>query len=304
MGPDVAFLLAHLSDAHIGPLPHATLRELLNKRLTGYMNWHRGRGAMHDMDVLQRLVADMQAQRPDHIAMTGDLLNIGLGAEFSRARDWLAHLGAPQDVSFVPGNHDAYVRASVHHIQTHFAPWCCDDGAADICFPYLRERGDVALIGVSSGVPTAPLLASGALGATQHAALAQILDATGARGLCRVVMIHHPPTRKGASFGRGLSDARAFEAVIARHGAELILHGHNHRPSVTYIDRSQGRVPVVGVPSASAVPGTERHRAGYHLIRIAQAGAEQNGAPWHITIQARGLIAGTREIGAIGPVVI
>jgi 3',5'-cyclic AMP phosphodiesterase CpdA len=300
----LTFTLAHLSDAHIGPLPRAPLRELLNKRLTGYINWHRGRGAMHDMDVLALLVADMHAQRPDHIAVTGDLLNIGLGAEFPRARQWLQSLGAADKVSFVPGNHDAYVRASVHHIEDHFAPWCCDDGAHDMGFPYQRRRGDIALIGVSSGVPTAPLLASGALGASQRAALAHRLDEARKQHLCRVVMIHHPPTRGGASFGRGLSDARAFERVIAEHGAELIIHGHNHRPSVTHIEGRDGRVPVVGVPSASAVPGTERHRAGYHLIHIDSASETSSATGWHISISARGLIAGTREIGALGPVVI
>jgi 3',5'-cyclic AMP phosphodiesterase CpdA len=300
----LSFCLAHLSDAHIGPLPRAPLRELFNKRLTGYINWHRGRGGMHNMDVLARLVADMLAQRPDHIAVTGDLLNIGLGAEFPRARDWLRHLGAPENVSFVPGNHDAYVRASLHHIEAHFAPWCANDGETHMCFPYMRRRADVALIGVSSGVPTAPLLASGALGASQRAALGQTLEAARAQNLCRVVMIHHPPTRGGASFGRGLSDARGFEDVIARHGAELIVHGHNHRPSVRHIDGAHGRVPVVGVPSASAVPGTERHRAGYHLIRIERARRSTDPSPWHISIHARGLIAGTHDIGDVGPIVI
>ena len=34
------------------------------------------------------------------------------------------------------------------------------------------------------------------------------------------------------SVGRGLSDVGAFETIIARHGAELIVHGHNHRTHV------------------------------------------------------------------------
>jgi 3',5'-cyclic AMP phosphodiesterase CpdA len=301
----VAFVLAHLSDAHLGPLPHAPLRELLNKRLTGYMNWHRGRGAMHNMDVLRALVADMIAQQPDHIAMTGDVLNIGLRAEFPRARQWLHSLGRPADVSFVPGNHDAYVRASMADIATYFAPWCCDDDS-DMHFPYLRHRGDVALIGVSSAVPTAPLLASGRVGADQCAQLAVRLDEARAQNVCRVVMIHHSPMRGGAHFGRGLSDARLFEAVIAAHGAELIIHGHNHRSSLAHIAGPQGRVPVVGVASASAVPGTERHRAGYHLIRIERAhgaGHDKNHAGWQINIQRRGLMAGAPAVAAatIGP---
>ena len=106
----MSFLLAHLSDAHIGPLPRPHRRELLGKRITGYMNWKRGRSLTHNMDVLAAIVADIHAQKPDHIAMTGDILNIGLKAEFPFAAAWLETLGPPDKVSFVPGNHDAYTR--------------------------------------------------------------------------------------------------------------------------------------------------------------------------------------------------
>ena len=41
--------------------------------------------------------------------MTGDLVNLALDGEIEMARLWLETLGAPQDVSVVPGNHDAYV---------------------------------------------------------------------------------------------------------------------------------------------------------------------------------------------------
>ncbi len=295
----MSFLLAHLSDSHIGPLPRPVFRDLLGKRLTGYINWQRGRYHMHDMDVLGHIVDDMLAHKPDHVAMTGDIMNIGLPAEFPLARKWLETLGSPNDVSFVPGNHDAYVRSSVPMLAQTFGPWTASDGEHETRFPYLRVRGHVALIGVSSGVPTLPLLASGKLGTRQLHALGALLDSTHANGLMRVVMIHHPPTRNGATPGRGLSDSRAFEKIIAAHGAELVLHGHNHRQSVAYIQGTHGRTPVVGVPSASAVPGTERHRAGYHLIRI-----ERVEGHFATTIHARGLLPGTREIGDLGQVKI
>ncbi|MBM3607027.1 MAG: metallophosphoesterase, partial [Alphaproteobacteria bacterium] len=73
----MSFVLAHLSDAHIGPLPKPRLRELLGKRLTGYINWQR-RNSIHNMDVLGGIIADIHRHAPDHIAMTGDIMNIGL----------------------------------------------------------------------------------------------------------------------------------------------------------------------------------------------------------------------------------
>ena len=234
-GSPVSTLLAHLSDAHIGPLPRPRARDLLGKRLTGFVNWRR-RGKLHDMAVLADIVADLKAQAPDHVAMTGDILNLGLPEEFPFARAWLRTLGTTDQVSFVPGNHDAYVRSSLPHLASTFAPWVSEVGTADgmpFAFPYLRRRGPLALIGLSSAIPTAPLLASGALGSAQREGLARLLDEAGAEGSARVVMIHHPPHVTGAKRGRGLRDAAAFEAVIARHGAELVIHGHNHRTSVS-----------------------------------------------------------------------
>jgi 3',5'-cyclic AMP phosphodiesterase CpdA len=263
----MSFTLAHLSDAHIGPLPQPRRRELVGKRLTGYLNWTRARAHIHDMDLLAALVADMKAQHPDHIAMTGDILNIGLKAEFPLARQWLETLGPPADVSFVAGNHDAYVRGTMPDLARTFAPWTqSDHGEAG--YPYLRVRKNVALIGLSSGVPTPPFIASGRLGRKQCEAAAKLLAEAGRAGHIRVVLIHHPPHKSGASFGRALTDAEDFAAVIRRSGAELILHGHNHRLMITHMEGPERPVPVVGVASASALRGTPGHRAGYHVFTI------------------------------------
>ena len=292
----MTFRIAHLSDAHIGPLPKPLIRELLNKRLTGYVNWQR-RSHIHNMDVLGQIVADIEAHRPDHIAMTGDILNIGLAAEFRLARAWIDTLGRPSDVSFVPGNHDAYVRGALPWISDTFGPWTSSDGEAHTRFPYLRVRGEIALIGLSSGVPTLPLLASGRLGDAQLTALAKLLEETGRRRLFRVVMIHHPPGRTGASAGRGLSDARKFERVAVRYGLELVIHGHNHRFMLKWLETPGGAAPAVGVASASAVPGTPHHRAAWHLYTIAKHDDE-----WTLQGRIRGLHPGERRVMDLGAI--
>jgi len=267
------FLLAHLSDAHIGPIPRPRLRELLGKRATGYANWLHKRARQHDMELLARLVADLKAQKPDHIAMTGDIVNIGLPAEIAKAEAWLRGLGDPAHVSFSPGNHDAYTPGAMPALSKTFTPWTTgDDGQNG--FPYLRRRGGVALIGLTSGVPTAPFVASGRLGPAQLEKLAAQLEQTAQEGLARVVLLHHPPHRGGARPLRALDDAQAFEAVIAKHGAELVLHGHNHQQSVHHLVGPKGRTPVVGVASASARPETHRPGAGYHLYEISREGAK------------------------------
>jgi 3',5'-cyclic AMP phosphodiesterase CpdA len=296
----MSFTIAHLSDPHLGPLPAFRLRDFTAKRAMGYVNWKRGREHLNDMGMLKRLVADMASQKPDHIAMTGDVVNIGLPAEFAAAAAWMHTLGNPSDVSFTPGNHDAYAHRSMPYLAAALAPWTAgDEGEARPtgAFPFLRVRGDVALIGLSSGVPTGPLMATGRMGKEQMARFAKLLDETRARGLARIVLIHHPPLLAGAVTMRNMTDAREFEAVIAQHGAELILHGHNHKRSVAMLKSAaartpHGRIPVIGVPSASSTAKSSRQRAAYHLIHL-----ERKGEEWRLTARARGLMPNGGEIG-------
>ena len=294
----MAFLLAHLSDAHIGPLPHIRRRDLFGKRITGYINWKRGRSTAHDMEVLAALVTDLRDQRPDHVAMTGDILNIGLPGEYPLAETWLRTLGEPgSEVSFVAGNHDAYTRGSLPTLARTFAPWTRSDDTGLPGYPYLKIRAGVALIGLCSGVPRAPFIASGRLGHVQRERLGVFLAETKQRQLTRVIMIHHPPriSDPGGHIGRGLSDHLGFADVVQRHGAELIIHGHNHKIFVDHMPGPTKGVPVVGVPSASAVKGGLRNRAGYHLFSF-----EGPGEAAVITARARGLVPGERMIGDLG----
>ena len=273
----MTFRLAHLSDPHVGPLGRVRLHQLLGKRATGYANWRRGRSRSHDMAVLERLVADLKGQGAGHIACTGDLCNIGLPSEWATARTFLEALGPSDTVSFVPGNHDAYVRGSLEGLLDACGAYTGDDSGSSGRFPYLRRRGPLALVGLSSAIPTKPFVATGRLGAPQLAAAESLLRAlaTEPGRPFRVVMIHHPPQPGGAAPGRELKDAAAFTAMIGRAGADLILHGHNHVTSSARIPGPDGRsVPVVGVPSASARAdghgAIASRRASYILYEIAR----------------------------------
>jgi len=102
--------------------------------------------------------------------VTGDLVNLGLPDEYGLALRFLESLGPGENVSMVPGNHDAYVRGTaLLHIDL-WKNYITGDGAdakrhiGTSAFPFLRRRGDVAIIGLSTAIPTAPLLATGKLG--------------------------------------------------------------------------------------------------------------------------------------------
>ncbi|MET1411992.1 metallophosphoesterase [Roseibium sp. HPY-6] len=289
------FTLAHLSDPHLGPLPDPKLLQLVSKRILGYLNWHRNRSKIMGASYLDQLVEDMKEKAPDHIAVTGDLVNIALPLEIAGARTWLEEIGDPQDVSVVPGNHDAYVPGAVRRARAAWWPYMCADEAGtappedtrtEATFPYVRRRDDIALVGVTTGRATAPWFATGRVGSNQAKRLHTELEELGKEGLFRVVMLHHPPFRQATGWHKRLSDASRVRAVVKRAGAELILHGHTHIDSFEEIDGPDGPVPVVGVPSATSVPGGHKPAACYNLFKI-----EKTNAGWACRMEEHGFDA-------------
>lgn len=279
------FTIAHLSDPHLAPLPPVRWSELVGKRVTGYINWQRRRRFIHDPGTLAAIVADLRKQTPDHIAVTGDIANIALAAEFTQGRDWLERLGSAQEVTFVPGNHDIYVRTAAKFAGRQWGAYMSDDDAAG-GFPFVRRRGNVALIGLSTGVPTAPFLATGWLGTNQLAGLAAVLNRLKNENVFRVVLIHHPPVSAAARH-KQLLDAPVLKRVIAAHGADLLLHGHDHLHMINWLDGPGGtRVPAVGVPSASAKGDIDRDLAAYNLYQI-----DGTRGAWQCALISRGLDA-------------
>ena len=291
-----AYVLAHLSDPHLPPLPAARMHELIGKRALGYLNWQRNRHTIHRRELLDLLVSDLHTQQPDHIAITGDLLNLALPAEFAPARKWLENVGPPERVTVIPGNHDAYVRATQHRFAEAFGDYLRGDGANAtdaIVFPFVQRRGPLTLIATSTAVPTAPFMATGRLGAAQLAALDRILSKLAAEPTFRVLLIHHPLRAEHHGRYKRLTDTDALLALLKQHGVDLILHGHDHVHSTMWFEGPRGRIPAIGVSSASAVAHGHHPAAAYNLFRI-----EREGTQWRCEQSARGWIEskGIRDI--------
>jgi 3',5'-cyclic AMP phosphodiesterase CpdA len=291
--------LAHLSDVHLAPLPALPLRHLNVKRGLGYLNWLRGRRHAHQRGALDVIVDDLLAQRPDHIAVTGDLINLGLPAEYEAAHEWLTDLGSPQDVTVIPGNHDIYTSLRADPGVARWADYMRSDAwglrLSQAEFPFVRRVGPVALIALNSAEETPPFIAAGRLGGTQIAALGELLSKTERENLIRVVLIHHPPLPGQAPPRRGLRDATALQRVLLERGAELVLHGHNHRDGHADFAWGRGRVPVIGAASGSM---GRVHKgeplARYNLLRIGRV----NGRA-HIECVTRGLNSPGGGVGQI-----
>src|SRR5699024_7053893 len=110
----------------------------------------------------EALLRDLAEQTPDHIALTGDIVNLSLPAEFQAAAALLPRIAPPERLSLVPGNHDYLVQLPWTKSWGTWQDYMLGDGETappqDFAeaFPYVQRRGPLALVGLSSAVPTPP----------------------------------------------------------------------------------------------------------------------------------------------------
>jgi 3',5'-cyclic AMP phosphodiesterase CpdA len=295
------FTLAHLSDLHLGPLPAgAVRRNFALKRTIGAFNWRLNRHRVHSMAVASAIAADIVAEAPDHVALTGDIVNVAAHDEFTAAALWLKSFGDPSWISFVPGNHDTYVRMDWQHGLSHLADYMLGDMKVALAqsgpqiatpFPYVRLRRNVALIGVSTAVPQPLHRAAGLLGATQLESLSFLLSDLRERGYARIVMIHHPPLPGLAKPRKALIDAPQLREVLEAQGAELVLHGHNHEHMLNTLPSRFGAVHVLGVPSASLIESQHHPVAAWNHYRI-----QRQGGKWLTEVSVRSFDPVSRQV--------
>ena len=283
--------LAHISDPHLTSLTNIKISQLFNKRIQGYLSWLRKRRFIHRRDIVDSLLEDLDLTRPDHIAVTGDLTHLGLPMEYAESRQWLDSLGSPEQVTVIPGNHEAYSGRNWFKSCSMWAPYLESDTRLEIArtanfFPSLRIREGVALIGLCSARPSPPFMATGGLGQEQLSGLETLLQQTGNQGLLRVVLIHHPPVAGTVKWRKRLTDSQLFMDVLERCGAELVLHGHAHVPTFSNIETPAGTIPVIGAPSASELNRWSGNYAKYNIYQLRKTAAN-----WEMTMQVRGYSA-------------
>jgi 3',5'-cyclic AMP phosphodiesterase CpdA len=274
--------IAHCSDLHLLSHDGARWIELANKRWIGAMNLISNRSRHYHVAAFDDMVKDLNEQGVEHVLCTGDVTNLALPREFAFARAKFDQLAlGPTQVTVIPGNHDAYVAAGIPLFADAFGPFATtDDGwewtpedridrKDDIHWPIVRVRGDVALIGCSTSRQTPWFTAYGRVGAGQLARLRRALGDPRLAGKIRIVAIHHPPAGKHAKNRiRGLRDHHQFAEVIAEHGADLIVHGHEHRCLVGELPGPAGPVPVRGICSGTYHHNKPEKAARYRIYEI------------------------------------
>lgn len=187
--------LAHLSDLHFGA---------------------------EDPLVVEALVADLRAQAPALVAVSGDLTQRARRREFEAARAFLDALPAP--TLCVPGNHDMPLFQLWRRFRSPFARYRALV-TPDLC-PFVRLEGLCAL-----GLNTARRLTlkEGRVNEEQRALVARSFRDV-PPGAWRVIVTHHPfvlehEEAPGELVANATEAIRAVEAL----SVDLVLSGHLHR---------------------------------------------------------------------------
>ena len=307
--------IAHVSDLHLLSLEGTRLLDFANKRWTGGVNLALNRGRHYQTAVFDALVADVNAQRIDHVACTGDVTNLSFESEFRFAHARFAKFAqGAQGVTCIPGNHDTYVATAAGTFERVFGDMCSSDAAFASASPWplVRVRGDLAVVGLSTSEASPWFLAYGSIGAAQLARLEASLSDPRLADKLRLVLVHHPPagpyTKK---WTRHLRDHAAFAEVLARTGADLVLHGHEHRDLSSELVGPGGvRIPVRGIQSGTYDPDVgggaktgkaaahaELHRARYRVFTI---GRDARGKLAILGEELRGWRAATQSFESEG----
>ena len=138
----MTFVLAHLSDPHLGAAAAAAARRARSASARPASSTGGASAtAIHRPEVLARIVADLKAQTPDHIAVTGDLVNLALPDEYAPARAWLDALGPPADVTLCRAITTPMCAAASPRPHAHWGDYMRGDDGAQRSRPTFRSCG-------------------------------------------------------------------------------------------------------------------------------------------------------------------
>ena len=195
-------LIAHLSDLHFGAA---------------------------DQAVVAALAGDLRRERPDLVAVSGDLTQRARHAEFHAAAQFLRDLPAP--VLAVPGNHDITPFDLVERFTDPWVRWRRHMGPET---EPVWTDAEVAVVGLNTA-RRAGFHPNWARGRVRRSGLARLEARLSALppGLFRIVVAHHPFAAPSLQPDAPLvGGATAALACFARSGVRMVLTGHLHLPDV------------------------------------------------------------------------
>ncbi|WP_373353138.1 metallophosphoesterase [Pseudoroseicyclus sp. CXY001] len=184
-------------------------------------------------ELLDPLVARVNALAPDLVAVSGDLTQRARPGQFRDAAALLERLEAPCLV--VPGNHDVPLYNFLFRIFRPFRRYRATFGEDK---EPKRILGDVAVIGVNSVDPRRHQ--RGRMDADRLAKVTRRLTALPEDTL-KVIVMHHPIVHPPGSDKAPMAGAHAAARAFSDAGADIVLTGHLHLWGAEPFEMPQGR---------------------------------------------------------------
>ena len=269
--------LAHISDIHLAPLPPVQADDLLNKRITGFLNWKmkraedaRRRGPQHPRPPHARAEPRFhRGHRRPH--------EPGLDAEINTAFNWLQTVGPIRAGLRLAGQPRRLCPRPLEKALERWDGYVLGETVDENQFPFVRRVGDVAIIVCYSAVPTLPWMAFGRFEQQPGGAARALPEAARRRRLLPRRADPSPAQSGGGPPAlRPLRRASTSARVVARgRGRADPSRPHATSPRSTPSPARADDVPVVGVAAAGAAQGdTGGHDpARYNLFRIERVGS-------------------------------
>ncbi|MGV3491063.1 MAG: metallophosphoesterase family protein [Devosia sp.] len=207
----------------------------------------------HEPAVAVSLAAELTAQKPDLLVVSGDFTQVGSEDEFEEARRWVDELGLP--FLAVPGNHDV---PAMNLIRRFASPYGLYKRHISVDTEPFLEVGGIAFAGINTARRMRMEL-NWSHGSIRRRQLRELEGrfAAASPDAVRVVIAHHPllqPETPGDKPMRSVDRADQALETFAHLGVRLVLSGHFH---MSYVRRHAYEVKVgapTGARTSAAAP--------------------------------------------------
>jgi 3',5'-cyclic-AMP phosphodiesterase len=256
--------LAHISDLHLlEPDARREKRSVHQRIRLSYLSLMRPLDAAARFERARRALLAAREGGFDHLVLSGDLTEDGEPGQFAELARVLAESGvAPDKVTLVPGNHDAYCDFDgwSRALEGPLAPY-----AATSSGPPGRviDLGEAVILPISTAVHQHWASSWGSIEGPEWDALER---RTGDPGLLKRALLlvqHHAPLPHVFAPLQWVDGLRGYGrqlALLARRRTLQVLHGHLHR-AITRVLELGGITRVFG---ATAVVEDSKPRVRFY----------------------------------------
>lgn len=263
------------------------------KRLAHISDLHFGR---IDPRVVDGLLADLTAQAPDLIVISGDFVQRAKARHFEEARAFLQKLPFPYMA--VPGNHDIPVYNVFKRFTDpfgHYRRYITSD------FSPLHIDDEIAVLGINTARPVIMDFSEGRMNKRQIARVREVFCGMPDR-MFKVLFTHHPflpppDLPKTQLVGRHKLALPALESC----GVDLLLAGHLHKAysgDIMSFHTQVARSILVAQASTATSTRLRNEANAYNLITVAHPNVTFEVRSWEGAAFAGGLVSSYSKEGS------